>query len=206
MIEGFVDPFAENFQNPETLDGHFENVDIAQEEEYEKATRANNKPIISVDDKYYQDNKIVESEDIDIVYQEDTEIDLEFSKKFKEEFQDDVKSEDRKSALDDLVLDVEPTANLDTSNNKGESEPEEDELDQLSNGSDLVEGFNSSMIKLHFDNKLLLKCILYGLIFYILANPRSYKYTNMVATNKLDRVLVHGIIFTLLVYVIEQVV
>ena len=206
MIEGFVDPFAENFQNPETLDDHFENVDIAQEEEYEKATRANNKPIISVDDKYYQDNKIVESEDMDSVYQEDTEIDLEFSKKFKEEFQDDVKSEDRKSALDDLVLDVEPTANLDTSNNKGESEPEEDELDQLSNGSDLVEGFNGSMIKLHFDNKLLLKCILYGLIFYILANPRSYKYTNMVATNKLDRVLVHGIIFTLLVYVIEQVV
>lgn len=79
------------------------------------------------------------------------------------------------------------------------------------NLEDNLEGFDNEgkpksifMINL-MKQKKLLKSITFGLIFYLLANPRSFKYTNILTT-KLDKVLVHSLIFTLLVYIIMETI
>ena len=191
MIEGLVDPLTENFQNPNSLDEHFNEIG-AEDNEYQEVVRANNKPIISVDSEYNEspgdNNPIVKFNEEGDVDSEEEVIDQEFSDKFrKESFLDEKKKAERDSEYEKLVL--------------KDIDDERDEED-----GDVVEGFNGGQFRVYLDNKLLLKSILFGLLFYILANPRSYKYTSRFTTNKLDRVLVHAIIFTLLVYLVNQVV
>ena len=88
-------------------------------------------------------------------------------------------------------------------------EEHQDIVMNLSNN--IEEGFDNDgkpksifMLKL-MNQKKLLKSITFGLLFYLLANPRSFKYTN-VFTTKLDKVLVHTLLFTLIVYIIMQTI
>lgn len=69
----------------------------------------------------------------------------------------------------------------------------------------VIESFQGSMINKLANERILLKSILYGLIFYLFANPRTFKYTNYI-TNALDKILVHAIIFTFLVFILEQTI
>jgi hypothetical protein len=75
------------------------------------------------------------------------------------------------------------------------------------NLSDEVEGFQNinSTISNIIEDKKILKSVALGLIFYLLSNPRSFKYTNFLTT-KLDKILVHSLIFTLIVYIILETV
>jgi hypothetical protein len=71
-------------------------------------------------------------------------------------------------------------------------------------GYSKIEDFNGSLWNEYYNEKTLLKSILIGLLFYILANPRSFKYTNFIS-NKIDKILLHSILFTLIVYIINQI-
>lgn len=89
-------------------------------------------------------------------------------------------------------------------------EQEEEDMqnkDIVMNLSDEVEGFQNinSTISNIIEDKKILKSIALGLIFYLLANPRSFKYTNFL-TNKLDKILIHSILFTIIVYIILETV
>ena len=89
-------------------------------------------------------------------------------------------------------------------------EQEEEDMqnkDIVMNLSDEVEGFQNinSTISNIIEDKKILKSIALGLIFYLLANPRSFKYTNFL-TNKLDKILMHSILFTIIVYIILETV
>ena len=86
-------------------------------------------------------------------------------------------------------------------------EEEEDKNDIVMDLVDSEEGFQNlnTTISSIIEDKKILKSVALGLLFYLLANPRSFKYTNFL-TNKLDKILVHSLIFTILVYIILETV
>ena len=88
-----------------------------------------------------------------------------------------------------------------------EEEEDSKSKDIVMNLSDEVEGFQNinSTISNIIEDKKILKSVALGLVFYLLANPRSFKYTNFLTT-KLDKILVHSLIFTLIVYIILETV
>ena len=65
------------------------------------------------------------------------------------------------------------------------------------------EGFtNLSGMGVNVD--LVLKSIFYGAIFYLLSLPDVYKMTAGVVGKKVDGVLVHGIVFAVLYYILTH--
>lgn len=68
---------------------------------------------------------------------------------------------------------------------------------------ELNEGFNGSILKTIEEQKLIVKSVILGLLFYLLANPKSHKFTNFIS-NGLDKVLVHSILFVIIVYLLEK--
>lgn len=75
--------------------------------------------------------------------------------------------------------------------------------DVVSEEDNVIEGFQGSMNASLLNQRILLKTILYSLMFYLLANPRSFKYTNQI-TSSLDKILLHSLIFAIGVFVLEQ--
>ena len=70
--------------------------------------------------------------------------------------------------------------------------------------SEIIESFNGSIIHEMKNERLILKCILYGLLFYILANPRTFRYTSKIQILKnLDSLVLHTILFIIIVYIIN---
>lgn len=67
----------------------------------------------------------------------------------------------------------------------------------------MEEGFNGSLINAIEEQKIIIKSIVFGLLFYLLANPRSFKFTNFIG-NGLDKILVHSIIFVIISYLLEK--
>lgn len=67
----------------------------------------------------------------------------------------------------------------------------------------MEEGFNGSLINAIEEQKIIIKAIVFGLLFYLLANPRSFKFTNFIG-NGLDKILVHSIIFVIISYLLEK--
>lgn len=65
------------------------------------------------------------------------------------------------------------------------------------------EGFKGNLMKTIDDQKLIIKSVIFGLLFYLLANPRSFKYTNFIGGG-LDKILTHSIIFVIIIYLIEK--
>lgn len=68
-----------------------------------------------------------------------------------------------------------------------------------------VEGFRGGQEKKYNDNKLVLKSILFGLLFYLLSNQKIYDLTKPYL-NGLDKNLVHSIVFIILYYLINIVI
>ncbi len=66
-----------------------------------------------------------------------------------------------------------------------------------------VEGFtNLSEMGINVD--LVLKSIFYGAIFYLLSLPEVYKMTSSCVGKRVDGVLLHGIVFAVLYYVLTH--
>ena len=72
-------------------------------------------------------------------------------------------------------------------------------------GIESIEGFKGGEEKKYNDNKLVLKSILFGLLFYILSNQKIYNLTRPYL-NGLDKNLVHSIVFIILFYLINIVI
>lgn len=51
---------------------------------------------------------------------------------------------------------------------------------------------------------LVLKSIFYGAIFYLLSLPDVYKMTSSVVGKRVDGVLVHGVVFAVLYYILTH--
>lgn len=68
-----------------------------------------------------------------------------------------------------------------------------------------VEGFKGGEEKKYNENKLVLKSILFGLLFYLLSNQKIYDLTKPYL-NGLDKNLVHSIVFIILFYLINIVI
>ena len=71
---------------------------------------------------------------------------------------------------------------------------------------DMMEGFSGSQIQMRASQTLLLKCVLFGLLFYILASPKTYAYTNKLIPSdfNVDRTIIHSILFTISVFLVYQ--
>ena len=90
-----------------------------------------------------------------------------------------------------------------------EDEPSQQDLNHKFKESNTnikgVEGFRGGEEKKYNDNKLVLKSILFGLLFYLLSNPKIYNLTKPYL-NGLDKNLVHSIVFIILFYLINIVI
>jgi hypothetical protein len=72
---------------------------------------------------------------------------------------------------------------------------------------EIIESFNGSIITEMKNERLILKCILYGLLFYVLAHPKTLRYTSKIEHFKsLDALVLHTILFVALVYLINLVI
>ena len=164
MIEGFVDPMVEPFQNAEKFDDVFEEMGEDHHETFKNATKANMKK------EEEDDDKDIEAEDDD----------------------EDIEEEDDSFDMKQLAKDIKKYKNFKSSkNNKSE---------------DAIEGFQGSRYQLYYNQNLLLKCLLFGILFYILASPKTYTYTNKFIPVNMDRIVVHTIIFTLVVFIVYQLI
>ena len=67
-----------------------------------------------------------------------------------------------------------------------------------------LEGFRGGEKKEYNNFKLLLKSILFGLLFYLLSNEKIYKLTKPYL-NGLDKNIVHSIVFIVLFYLINLI-
>jgi hypothetical protein len=67
-----------------------------------------------------------------------------------------------------------------------------------------LEGFRGGETKEYNNFKLLLKSILFGLLFYLLSNEKIYKLTKPYL-NGLDKNIVHSIVFIVLFYLINLI-
>jgi len=73
------------------------------------------------------------------------------------------------------------------------------------NNYDVVENFTGGDENEYKNYKLVLKSILFGLLFFILSNAKIYAITKPL-TKGLDRQVIHAIIFTLLYYIVNTVI
>ena len=91
---------------------------------------------------------------------------------------------------------------------------EEDIIDEEEQFNNLVEGFNDYKVIEGFSggdendynsHKLILKSILFGLLFFVLSNNKIYAITKPL-TKGLDRQVIHAIIFAILYYIVNTVI
>ena len=72
------------------------------------------------------------------------------------------------------------------------------------NNNDNGESFTNLSSDFGINVDLVLKSIFYGAIFYLLSLPDVYKMTAGCVGKKVDGVLVHGIIFAVLYYILTH--
>ena len=194
MVVGLTDPMIENFQNADEDDqqvieyfddgktkymcGYEDEDDIIYGKANPKTNKAtDNNPLL----RKFKEN--VDSNNVD------SEDDREFDREVDSE-DDNVVEEEAEQFKN--TSQAELIARL---KRRSEKEPE----------VSVIEGFNGSVLNDIINERLLLKSILFGLLFYLLANPKSFEYTKSLTSN-LDKLLVHTILFTLIVYFIGNVV
>ena len=76
-------------------------------------------------------------------------------------------------------------------------------IQDVTSEENVIEGFQGTVMTDSINQSLLLKTALYSLMFYLLANPRTFKYTNQI-TSSLDKILLHSLIFAVGVFILEQ--
>lgn len=192
MVVGLTDPMVENFQNPNDKDVEiidYYNDTNERDEDYieEHIVRANPKS-----------KKHIKSQD------NNPSID-----KFEEKFYDT-------QELDNIVnRKVEAEQGVEGEMVEGETEIVDSEmnLDTLkkelrtrfeNDEPIIIEGFNGSVNKNLSNDKLLLKSILFGLIFYILSHPKTFELTKPI-TQKMDKLIIHTIVFILIVFCLNSI-
>ena len=135
--------------------------------------------------------------DVKEEFDDHDEVKEEFDDHVKEEFDDHIKEEfdDKK----EQVIEEESNDNNNIFNTALNA--------KFSKSSSVkgVEGFNGGSKKKYDDSKLILKSILFGLLFYLLSNQKIYNITKPYL-NGLDKNLVHSIVFIILFYLINIVI
>ena len=141
-----------------------------------------------------------EVENIDIL-EDDEDDDLYFNKnvEVEEEIEEEVEQEQEQVNLTNIsnneLIEEENKQKLDNSQNENDIEPFSNKV---------IEPFKGSEEEENKHLKIFSKSILLGLLFYILTHPKIFNLTKPI-TNKLDKFLVHAIIFTFITYFINLV-
>ena len=89
------------------------------------------------------------------------------------------------------------TNNIESENVEGENVEGED-TEIMSNNS-IVEGFNGSKVIELNNEKIWLKSIMFGLLFYILSNPKIYDLTKGLSS-QVNKHVLHTLIFVVITY------
>jgi len=154
-----------------------------------------------------------ENQENDDISNDTNRLDLDLLNKnsIKEPFQ----TEGEKTVDDEekTVDDEEETVDDEEKTFDDEEETVDDEEDSKS-FNNLVEGFNNYNVVEGFtggdendynSHKLILKSILFGLLFFVLSNSKIYAITKPL-TKGLDRQVIHALIFTVIYYIVNTVI
>ena len=82
--------------------------------------------------------------------------------------------------------------------------PGEEEADNVMNDT-VVEGFNGSKVIELNNEKVWLKSIMFGLLFYILSNPKIYDLTKGLSS-QINKHVLHTIIFVVITYLLLLII
>lgn len=197
MVVGLTDPMVENFQNPNDKDVEiidYYNDTNERDEDYieEHIVRANpksKKHIKSQDnnpsiDKF--EEKFYDTQELDNIVNRKVEVEQGVEGEMVEGEMVEGETE---------IVDSE--MNLDTLKKELRTRFENDE-------PIIIEGFNGSVNKNLSNDKLLLKSILFGLIFYVLSHPKTFELTKPI-TQKMDKLIIHTIVFILIVFCLNSI-
>ena len=119
------------------------------------------------------------------------------------EEEEDITEEEEHDNNPDMDVDMDDMYNMDNINNTDNKDDDDDDDVET---EDMMEGFRGSQMQMRASQTLLLKCVLFGLLFYILGSPKTYSYTNKLIPSclKVDRTIIHSIIFTVSVFLVYQ--
>ena len=125
----------------------------------------------------------------------DNNVDVDAEGEIEEE---EIESEEMMNSNDSF----QNTNNIESEDIEGEDIEGEDiegeELEMMSNNS-VVEGFNGSKVIELNNEKIWLKSIMFGLLFYILSNPKMYDLTKGLST-QVNKHVIHTLIFVVITY------
>ena len=125
----------------------------------------------------------------------DNNVDVDVEGEIEEE---EIESEEMMNSNDSF----QNTNNIESEDIEGEAIEGEDiegeELEMMSNNS-VVEGFNGSKVIELNNEKIWLKSIMFGLLFYILSNPKMYDLTKGLST-QVNKHVIHTLIFVVITY------
>ncbi len=125
----------------------------------------------------------------------DNNVDVDVEGEIEEE---EIESEEMMNSNDSF----QNTNNIESEDIEGEDIEGEDiegeELEMMSNNS-VVEGFNGSKVIELNNEKIWLKSIMFGLLFYILSNPKMYDLTKGLST-QVNKHVIHTLIFVVITY------
>ena len=141
-----------------------------------------------------------ENQEDDDILTDNNKLDLDLLNKnsIKEDFQSD---EDKTVDDEDKTMDDEEEENVDNEEGKKPF----NNLVEGFNNYNVVEGFTGGDENDYNSHKLILKSILFGLLFFVMSNSKIYAITKPL-TKGLDRQLIHAIIFTVIYYIVNTVV
>ena len=94
---------------------------------------------------------------------------------------------------------------VDDSPTEGEEDPTEGEETNIMQDSSVVEGFNGSKVIELNNEKVWLKSIMFGLLFYILSNPKIYDLTKGLSS-QINKHVLHTIIFVVITYLLLLII
>ena len=97
--------------------------------------------------------------------------------------------------LFNLIKDIFDSNELESDENIIQEESEMLE----SNNTSIVEGFNGSKVLELNNEKVWLKSIMFGLLFYILSNPKIYDLTKGLSS-QVNKHVLHTLIFVVITY------
>ena len=141
-----------------------------------------------------------ENQEDDDILTDNNKLDLDLLNKnsIKEDFQSD---EDKTVDDEDKTMDDEEEENVDNEEGKKPF----NNLVEGFNNYNVVEGFTGGDENDYNSHKLILKSILFGLLFFVMSNSKIYAITKPL-TKGLDRQLIHAIILTVIYYIVNTVI
>ena len=123
--------------------------------------------------------------------------------------EENIVDEEEDSMVDEENLSKEKFQNSNELPAEEEDIPEEDipgeeEADNMMNDT-VVEGFNGSKVIELNNEKVWLKSIMFGLLFYILSNPKIYDLTKGLSS-QINKHVLHTIIFVVITYLLLLII